>query len=91
MNKRLIGCITKVNEFYKTHFMYPAMQNHKEFVLSIYPSAYFCEGLIYIQSKSIHPIVNSFFADDYSLESEYYAWMWAAEKIQEEIMEKLSV
>lgn len=81
----------KSDTLFENTYLIPALEKHKEFVLSIYPNAYFSCGYIYNEIFARFPINNRKFWSRSGIKTEYYAWLWAAEYIQEEIMEKLSV
>jgi len=71
-------------------WMIPAMENHKQFVQSIYPNAEFCDGAIYATGNDdVQEILNKTKWDNSGIEAEYYAWMWSRQHIEEELMRKL--
>jgi hypothetical protein len=75
----------RYNKLFFDKYMKPAMENHKVYVISIYPSAHFMNGYIYDGWKELTETR----WDIAGFEAEYYAWMWAYQNIGVKMLEKL--
>ena len=78
----------RVNDKLLGDYIVPLLEKHKKFVKEIYPNSYFLFGYIY-SSDPYKQLTTSRFAIS-GIEAEYYAWLWASEKLKEELLERLS-
>jgi hypothetical protein len=79
----------KIHESFFDLHLKPACDEHKRFVLSVYPNSIFSKGFIYpCDGNYLTPILSTRW-DIEGLEAEYYAWMWAAEEISNQMLRKL--
>jgi hypothetical protein len=77
----------RVNKNFLNIWMIPLLEKHREFVRQIYPDAYFNFGYIYT-NRPYHQLTSARF-DNNGIEAEYYAWMWASDFINDELLRKL--
>ena len=76
----------KYNKTFLNMWLKPKSDEYKQYVTSVYPSAYFKNGFIYDSTN--HKITSSRW-DNTGIEAEYYAWMWARDIIGEDMLKKL--
>jgi hypothetical protein len=83
----------KINQLFFDTYLKPATDNHREYVMSIYPAAAYKAGFVYEDNTYRNKLTEQRMSSDLYLQVEYdleyYAWMWAAEHIGAEMLRKL--
>lgn len=75
----------KFDKSFLNSWLTPALEKNKYIVLQSYPKAYFSDGFIYADERRM---VDTRW-DKNGVQAEYFAWLWALDFIEKELVHRL--